>query len=285
MHSGYYGGAALNAIHVLMQALSAVARPRRSAAGRAPRRARRGARRSSRSRSQEPAEGRRRCSTTRVRAARRERGRRLLRPDVGRAVARHERHPGRQARFVNTTLIVEAAARFTVRLAPGQDPERIAAAVERLIRAGGACGASVELIRENSARAGCLLGGLAGDPARAWTRSRKRPASARCSSASAARCRSIPRSRTKGIPHDRERVSRCARANVHSPNERLRVEDIDRARRRRHRAVQGTCRSCLTPGIRRRSPRSSPTTCSNASCATSRSTRSPTTIPRPIRAR
>ena len=36
--------------------------------------------------------------------------------------------------FVNTTLVVEAHARFTIRLAPGQDPDTIAAAAERLLR-------------------------------------------------------------------------------------------------------------------------------------------------------
>ncbi len=40
LHSGYYGGAALNAIHVLAQGLSAVVAAQRSPAGPAPRRPR-----------------------------------------------------------------------------------------------------------------------------------------------------------------------------------------------------------------------------------------------------
>ena len=42
---------------------------------------------------------------------------------------------GGKPEFLNTTLIVEAEARFTIRLAPGQDPEIIGATVEKLVRA------------------------------------------------------------------------------------------------------------------------------------------------------
>src|ERR671924_329716 len=61
---------------------------------------------------------------------------------------------GGKPEFVNTTLVVEAEARFTIRLAPGQDPDTIAAAAERLFRAAVPDGARVEMERENSAPPG-----------------------------------------------------------------------------------------------------------------------------------
>jgi acetylornithine deacetylase/succinyl-diaminopimelate desuccinylase-like protein len=45
----------------------------------------------------------------------------------------------------NTTLSVAASAEFTIRLAPGQEPERVAAAAERLMRDALPAGADVEL--------------------------------------------------------------------------------------------------------------------------------------------
>jgi acetylornithine deacetylase/succinyl-diaminopimelate desuccinylase-like protein len=56
--------------------------------------------------------------------------------------------------LVNTTLVVEAEARFTIRLAPGQDPNVIAAAAERLFRAAVPEGVQVELRQENTSRPG-----------------------------------------------------------------------------------------------------------------------------------
>src|SRR5919198_2579473 len=56
--------------------------------------------------------------------------------------------------FVNTTLVVEAEARFTIRLAPGQDPDTIAAAADRLFRAALPEGAQLTIERENSAPPG-----------------------------------------------------------------------------------------------------------------------------------
>jgi acetylornithine deacetylase/succinyl-diaminopimelate desuccinylase-like protein len=46
----------------------------------------------------------------------------------------------------NTTLVAAAEANFTVRLAPGQDPRRITAAVDRLIAEAAPEGAEVELV-------------------------------------------------------------------------------------------------------------------------------------------
>ena len=134
MHSGYYGGAALNAIHVLMQALSAVV----ARDGLLPDALR---------------VGREALSQLEVDSLKSlpkgaeildEAGATPLDPKAAddfydRTWAEPSLDvngiQGGKPDFVNTTLIVEAQARFTVRLAPGQDPERIAAAAERLIRA------------------------------------------------------------------------------------------------------------------------------------------------------
>src|SRR5439155_613940 len=61
---------------------------------------------------------------------------------------------GGKPEFVNTTLIVEAEARLTIRLAPGQDLETIADAAEKLIRRAIPEQAEVEIVRENSAPPG-----------------------------------------------------------------------------------------------------------------------------------
>ena len=56
--------------------------------------------------------------------------------------------------FVNTTLVAQADARFTIRLAPGQDPQTVADAAERLFREAVPADAQVELVSENSAPPG-----------------------------------------------------------------------------------------------------------------------------------
>ena len=53
--------------------------------------------------------------------------------------------------LVNTTIPAEARANFTIRLAPGQDPETIAAAAERLLREAAPAGAQLELVRQATA--------------------------------------------------------------------------------------------------------------------------------------
>src|SRR5918911_2116268 len=55
---------------------------------------------------------------------------------------------------VNTTLPVEARARFTIRLAPGQDADRIRTGAEKLLRDAVPEGAELEITRENSAPPG-----------------------------------------------------------------------------------------------------------------------------------
>jgi acetylornithine deacetylase/succinyl-diaminopimelate desuccinylase-like protein len=58
--------------------------------------------------------------------------------------------------ILNTTLISTAHANFTLRLAPGQDPQQIAAAVRRLIEEAAPPGAEVELELLQAARAGVV---------------------------------------------------------------------------------------------------------------------------------
>src|SRR5439155_7252329 len=148
MHSGYYGGAALNAIHVLMQGLSAVTArdgllPDQLRVGRTPL-------------SQAEVDGLESLP----------KGWEML-DDAGAtpldAKAEEDFYDrtwaepsldvngihGGKPEFVNTTLVVEAEARFTIRLAPGQDPGTIAASAERLIRDAVPEGAQVELEVEN----------------------------------------------------------------------------------------------------------------------------------------
>ncbi len=58
--------------------------------------------------------------------------------------------------ILNTTLISSARANFTLRLAPGQDPDEIAAAVRRLIADAAPAGAQVELELLQRARPGMV---------------------------------------------------------------------------------------------------------------------------------
>jgi acetylornithine deacetylase/succinyl-diaminopimelate desuccinylase-like protein len=226
MHSGYYGGAALNAIHVLVQGLSAViARngllPDQLRIGRAP------------------------LSQVEVDSLKKlpsgweildEAGATPLDPKAAEDFYdRTWAEPsldvngirGGKPEFVNTTLIVEAEARFTIRLAPGQDPETIASAAEWLIRAAVPDTAEVELIRENSAPPGVFS---PDEPAiklgmEAFQRAiGVRPILVRVGGTLPI----YPALAEKGIPTIGTGFA-LRESNVHSPNERLRVEDIDRA--------------------------------------------------------
>jgi acetylornithine deacetylase/succinyl-diaminopimelate desuccinylase-like protein len=226
MHSGYYGGAALNAIHVLMQGLSAVTArdgllPDQLRVGRAP------------------------LSQAEVDSlAKLPKGWEILDEagatplDPKAAEDFYDRtwaEPsldvngirGGKPEFVNTTLIVEAEARFTIRLAPGQDPETIASTVEKLIRAAMPDAAEVELIRENSAAPGVFapdskaiqLGMEAFKKATGVS-----PLLVRVGGTLPI----YPALAAKGIPTIGTGFA-LRESNVHSPNERLRVQDIDRA--------------------------------------------------------
>jgi acetylornithine deacetylase/succinyl-diaminopimelate desuccinylase-like protein len=227
MHSGYYGGAALNAIHVLMQGLSAV---------------------TARSNGLLPDQlrvGREALTQVEVDSLKSlPKGWEILdeagaTPLDGKAADdfydRTWAEPsldvngirGGKPEFVNTTLIVEAEARFTIRLAPGQDPETIAATVEKLIRGAVPDSAEVELIRENSAAPGVFS---ADSPAiQLGMDAFKKATGVRPLLVRVGGTLPIyPALAAKGIPTIGTGFA-LRESNVHSPNERLRVEDIDRA--------------------------------------------------------
>ena len=227
MHSGYYGGAALNAIHALTQALTRLyARdgllPDQLRVGRTP------------------------LTDVEVQSLKKLPGGAEVLLDAGATPldpeAEHDFYDrtwaepsldvngihGGKPEFVNTTLIVEAEARFTIRLAPGQDPDTIATAAERLLRNALPQGAELTLERGNSAPPGVFS---PDSPAirlglDAFERAARCAAHSSC--ASEEHCRSIPALAAKGIPTIGTGFA-LRDSNVHSPNERLRVEDIDRA--------------------------------------------------------
>ena len=227
MHSGYYGGAALNAIHVLMQALSAVVAGTaccrtRSASGREALSQARGRQ------PQEPAEGRGDPRRSGCDAARSEGGRRLLRPDLGRAVARRERHPGRQARLRQHDPDRRGGRRAS---RCGWRRARIPRRSRRRSRGSSAprcpTDASVEIDSREQRRPGVFspdspaiqLGMDAFEKATGV-----RPLLVRVGGTLPI----YPALAAKGIPTIGTGFA-LRESNVHSPNERLRVEDIDRA--------------------------------------------------------
>ena len=134
LHSGIYGGAALNAAHALIRTLA----PLIAADGRLAEPLRQGiiAPTAQELEDWKQLPARRRRARRAGRAARRSQGRRgVLHPHHRRARARRQRHRERlAARCEKTVLPVRAAANVSVRLAPGQDPDTIAAAFEQLIR-------------------------------------------------------------------------------------------------------------------------------------------------------
>jgi acetylornithine deacetylase/succinyl-diaminopimelate desuccinylase-like protein len=226
MHSGYYGGAALNAIHVLMQGLSAVTArngllPDQLRVGRAPL-------------SQGEVDSLKSlpkgwemlddagATPLDAKAAEDFYDRTWAEPSLDVNGIR-----GGKPEFVNTTLIVEAEARFTIRLAPGQDPETIASSAEKLIRAAMPETAEVELIRENSAAPGVFS---ADSPAiQLGMEAFKRATGVRPLLVRVGGTLPIyPALAAKGIPTIGTGFA-LRESNVHSPNERLRVEDVDRA--------------------------------------------------------
>jgi acetylornithine deacetylase/succinyl-diaminopimelate desuccinylase-like protein len=226
LHSGYYGGVALNAIHVLLQGLNAlVARN-----GLLPDQLR---------------VGRTALSDVEVASLDKlpigaqildEAGATPLDPKAENDFYdRTWAEPsldvngifGGKPDFVNTTLIVEAHARFTIRLAPGQDPDTIAAAAEKLFREAVPESAQITWEEENSAPPGVFapdspviqLGLEAFERAVGV-----RPILVRVGGTLPI----YPALAAKGIPTIGTGFA-LRESNVHSPNERLRVEDVDRA--------------------------------------------------------
>jgi len=226
MHSGYYGGAALNAIHVLIQGLSALL----ARDGLLPDQLRVG-----------------RTALSEIEVASLDKlpsGAQIL-AEAG-AIPLDPRAEeqfydrtwaepsldingihGGKPEFVNTTLVVEAEARFTIRLAPGQDPDTVGSAAEKLFHAAVPRDAEVTLTRENAAPPGVFA---ADSPAiqlglDAFERAvGVRPILVRVGGTLPI----YPALAEKGIPTIGTGFA-LRESNVHSPNERLRVEDVDRA--------------------------------------------------------
>jgi acetylornithine deacetylase/succinyl-diaminopimelate desuccinylase-like protein len=226
LHSGLYGGAALNAQHVLMQGLAALT----ARDGKLPEPLRQGIAPVSEEEKRDWA------ALPPGSDLLREAGAVPLDPRAGdEFYVRTWTEPsmdvngirGGKPDFVNTTLVAQADARFTIRLAPGQEPQTIADAAERLFRAAVPAGAQVELVPENSAPPGLFHPGsrviqLGLD---AFERAvGRRPILVR----SGGTLPIVPALAAQGIDTV---VSGFAlpESNVHSPNERLRVEDFDRS--------------------------------------------------------
>jgi acetylornithine deacetylase/succinyl-diaminopimelate desuccinylase-like protein len=150
LHSGMYGGAALNAIHVLMRCLDAVlAGPD----GRLPEPLRHGI-------VPPTAEELGAWSQLPLGAeAISEAGARPLDPKAGEEFyVRTWAEPSTDVNGIvggkpgirNTTLSVEASAEFSIRLAPGQDFETIGPAAERLVREAAPAGTELEITWEGA---------------------------------------------------------------------------------------------------------------------------------------
>ncbi len=144
LHSGMYGNAALNATHALMQALGGIL-PRD---GRLPEPLREGI---------IPASPEEEQSWASIPSGKEMLGEAGASPYDGQAADEFWLRTtaessvdvngilGGKPGLKNTTVVTSAQANFTVRLAPGQDVETIRAAVERLIREAAPDGAEIEL--------------------------------------------------------------------------------------------------------------------------------------------
>ena len=221
LHSGLFGGAALNANHALVQILSAV----QQRDGRLP----------------EPLRAGIAPPTEEERAAWAElvQGEQMLdeadaRPVDARAAEefylRTTAEPSLDVNGVaggspvlqKTVLPVQAEANLSIRLAPGQEVERIAAAVERLLRDAVPPGAELELQRLSSAAAGLVPPDapavkLAQDAFE--TTMGKRPLLVR----SGGTLPIVPALVDKGIPTIVTGFA-TPESSIHSPNERLLAE-------------------------------------------------------------
>jgi acetylornithine deacetylase/succinyl-diaminopimelate desuccinylase-like protein len=216
LHSGVFGGAALNAVHALMQTLSAVAPlPDELRAGVIP------------------ATDEERASWAELEAGEHVMAGEGARPmDEGAAAEFYARTfagpavdvngiQGGEPKLQKTVLPVVAEANVSMRLAPGQDVEKTAATFERLLRSAAPIGAELEVERWSSSPAGLVPPDakavrLAQD---AFERAiGKRPLLIRTGGTLPI----IPALAEKGIPTILAGFA-LPGANIHSPNERLLV--------------------------------------------------------------
>jgi acetylornithine deacetylase/succinyl-diaminopimelate desuccinylase-like protein len=221
LHSGLFGGAALNALHALNEILLAV----RAENGRLPEPLRQGI--------AEPT-GEERAAWDELVA-----GEEMLAEagataaDLAAAEEFYLRTTAEPALDVNgivggspvlqkTVLPVEAEANLSIRLAPGQDVETIAAALEQLLREAAPAGAELELTRLSSAAAGLV-------PPDAPAVQRAQEAFERTMGRRPLLVRSggtlpiVPALVDKGIPTIVTGFA-TPESNIHSPNERLLAE-------------------------------------------------------------
>jgi len=225
LHSGMYGGAALNATHALIQALSAVL----ARDGRVPEPLRAGI---------TPPTAEEREAWAQLTPGAEElagQGAVPLDPKAGEEF--YERTWADAATDVtgiaagkmepNTTIAAEAQAIVTVRLAPGQDVPTIRATLERLLREALPDGATLEVVYAHTARPGLIPPGskaveLALD---AFERALGvRPLLVR----SGGTLPIVPVLADAGIPTILTGFS-LPESNIHSPNERLLVEYVPKA--------------------------------------------------------
>jgi acetylornithine deacetylase/succinyl-diaminopimelate desuccinylase-like protein len=219
LHSGVYGGAALNATHALLEILSAVtATPPALRAGCAPPTA-------------EEVEAWGELDPGEAVLAAQE-----ATPSDGAAAAEFYARTlaapavdvhglkGGEAELQKTVLPVEAEANVSVRIAPGQQVAEVAAAFENLVREATPAGATLELERWSSSPAGLVP---TDEPALrlaldAFERTLgRRPLLVRCGGTLPI----VPALVEKGIPTVHTGFD-VPEGNVHAPNERLLLEYI-----------------------------------------------------------
>jgi acetylornithine deacetylase/succinyl-diaminopimelate desuccinylase-like protein len=223
LHSGVYGGAALNAVHALNETLTAVlprdgVLPESLRAGIAP------PTDEERAAWAELVPGQEMLAEAGARAA--------YAKGAGEFYLRTTAEPALDVNGViggspvlqKTVLPVEAEANLSIRLAPGQDVETIAAAVERLLRDAVPSGAELELTRLSSAEPGLVPPDAQavqlGLDAFEQTFGR-RPLLVR----SGGTLPIVPALADKGIPTIITGFA-LPESNIHSPNERLLAEYV-----------------------------------------------------------
>jgi len=221
LHSGLFGGAALNALHALNESLAAV----RAENGRLPEPLRQGIAAPSdeeRAAWAELVPGEEMLAEAGARPDDLEAAEEFyLRTTAEPALDVHGIIGGSPV-LLKTVLPVEAEANLSIRLAPGQDVETIAAAVEKLLRDAAPAGAELELARLSSAAAGLVppdapavqLGLEAFERAMG-----RRPLLVR----SGGTLPIVPALVDKGIPTIVTGFA-TPESNIHSPNERLLAE-------------------------------------------------------------
>jgi acetylornithine deacetylase/succinyl-diaminopimelate desuccinylase-like protein len=126
----------------------------------------------------------------------------------------------------NTTIPAQAQANFTVRLAPGQDPDAVGVEVERLLREAAPEGVTVELEPDGASRPGLVAADsdvvkIAQDAFEAAFGTR--PILTR----SGGTLPIMPALQDKGIPTILTGFA-LPESNVHSPNERMLVQFFPR---------------------------------------------------------